>query len=89
MKSLRVISDGTALGTSLFDEHGDSVKLVVRSISFRHDAGKTPDITLQVACVTLDIDGKAAVEIMNPKTGNWQLVQSIKFVDGTEWNVDE
>jgi hypothetical protein len=89
MKSLRIISDGTPQGTRILDERGDEVNLAIRSVSFTCDYAGS-DTVLQLECrVPMDVDGKASVETINPVTGNFERISSIKFADGTEWRADQ
>lgn len=63
MKNVRVVSDGTPLGTHIYDTNGNDIasSLMITHIEWRHRPGEYPKLHLEI--LTPEID--AACEMPN------------------------
>ncbi len=59
-KGIKIVSDGTVMGTRVFTEDGDDVteKLRIKRVEWRHEAGAVPEAVL--TCVLAQVE--ASVE---------------------------
>ncbi len=45
---LKVVSDGSTMGTRVYTEHGQEISNQVRQVSFFHKAGEVPSIRIEL-----------------------------------------
>ena len=60
MKNVRVVSDGTSLGTHIYDTNGTDITktMPIMSVVWRQSAGEVPVLELSVVMSELDVVGK-------------------------------
>ena len=64
MKRLRIVSNGTAGGTKIFDADTGELILHATRVIFEHDATKVPRIAVELACINgaeIEIEGEAEI----------------------------
>lgn len=57
MQGLRITADGSIKGTKIVTPNGEDISASVRSVTFTHQAGEIPTVTLVAFLEEVDVTG--------------------------------
>lgn len=78
---------GKAQGSKLLDAETGQLLHGVRRVVVTAEVGNIVTIEAEFLCAQTEVAGRLIPLFTNPNTGKVQEVVSVKFADGSEWNV--
>lgn len=80
---LEITSTGSPHGTSVGTDDGRDLSGGIEAVSFTHEAGKQPVLTLRlIGPFRTGLKGSGEFAMLHPFTGEFVLVRAIEFADG-------
>jgi hypothetical protein len=81
--NVKITSDGTQRGTRVTREDGVEVSDSLVGVSFKHEAGKLPIVTMSMfPPFDTGLVGSGEFSILHPHTGKPKVLKTIVFADG-------
>ena len=78
---IRIESDGTAYGSRILDENGNSIEGITR-VEWDHATQMQPRALVQLACIKINAGGEARFEVIHPTTRQMIRIKGFIGEDG-------